>query len=376
MKIVFLCGCLEPGRDGVGDYVRRLAVEVQQQGHLVQAIALKDYFTTAEIIESQQTPAGDLITLRLPAIEEAALRFERAKQWIDNFNPDWLSLQFVPFSFHPKGLPFQLIKRLVRLGQGRVWHLMIHELWLGMKSEASVKYVWWGKVQRYLIKLLIERLQPKIIHTQLPLYQAQLVKLGFDSYHLPLFSNIYNVQENYSSDMVDYTSNKYAKGISLIVFGTIHRGAPIHHFAQDAALFSRKNAVPVTLKIIGRCGDEQHHWCDVWKAVGLPVEVLGEQSPNVISRVLLESSLGIATTPALLLGKSGTAAAMREHGLPILCVSGPWHPRGVSSLVNTRGVLIYQEGNFETYLTEKPDTKIIRLSDVAKQLTESLLASM
>ena len=44
MRIVFICGSLEPGRDGVGDYVRHLAVAVAQQGHETAAVALRDPF--------------------------------------------------------------------------------------------------------------------------------------------------------------------------------------------------------------------------------------------------------------------------------------------------------------------------------------------
>ena len=32
MKIVFICGCLEPGKDGVGDYTRRLSAELIDHG--------------------------------------------------------------------------------------------------------------------------------------------------------------------------------------------------------------------------------------------------------------------------------------------------------------------------------------------------------
>ena len=35
MKIAFLCGSLEPWRDGVGDYTRRLAGDLQACGHQV-----------------------------------------------------------------------------------------------------------------------------------------------------------------------------------------------------------------------------------------------------------------------------------------------------------------------------------------------------
>ena len=42
MRLVFLCASLEPGRDGVGDYTRRLAAELAARGHDVACVAMND----------------------------------------------------------------------------------------------------------------------------------------------------------------------------------------------------------------------------------------------------------------------------------------------------------------------------------------------
>ena len=44
MKLVFICGSLEPGKDGVGDYVYILARELIDLGHTCLLIALNDQF--------------------------------------------------------------------------------------------------------------------------------------------------------------------------------------------------------------------------------------------------------------------------------------------------------------------------------------------
>ena len=151
MQVIFLCGSLEPGRDGVGDYVRRLAMELMQQGHQSGAVALNDKHITHEISSVQQAALQELPVLRLPSVWPANKRFEHAQRWIDDFGPDWLSLQFVPFSFHSKGLPLDLASRLASLGRGRSWHIMIHELWVGMDCESPLKHKLWGSIQRLLI---------------------------------------------------------------------------------------------------------------------------------------------------------------------------------------------------------------------------------
>jgi hypothetical protein len=376
MKIIFLCGCLEPGRDGVGDYARRLAVELAQQGHETYGISLNDNYVTQATLATQPVDDASLAVLRLPATWPENLRFERARQYVEELQPDWLSLQFVPFSFHPKGLCFSLAKQLAPLGKGRAWHIMFHELWVGMDTQAPLKHQWWGRVQQYIISGLLAKLRPRVIHTQTLLYQAQLKKIGFTSEHLPLFANISNNAVQRPSSSISSVSQATAiKTVQLVVFGNIHVGTPIQALARDAAQYARDHDTTVTLTLLGRCGSEQTHWAATWQAAGLPVEILGEQEPARISEVLLGATLGIATTPAVLLGKSGTAAAMQEHGLPVLCVAHAWQPRGITITESTPGIAVYQEGNFGIYLTKQDSLPIKRLPLIARQLANDLASS-
>jgi hypothetical protein len=376
MKILFLCGSLEPGRDGVGDYVRRLAAELMQQGHPTAGIALSDQFVTEEVVASQPTASSDFPAMRLPAAWPAGQRIARAQQRISEFNPEWVSLQFVPFSYHAKGLPFLLGKQLAPLGVGRSWHVMFHELWVGMDRESTLKYILWGRVQRLLIKSLLTRLRPKVIHTQTPLYHAHLAKLGFDSQLLPLFANIPNIGEEASRISASSTPTATPKkeDVGIVAFGTIHPGAQIASFARDAARYAAQHAVSVSLTMVGRCGPEQDHWAETWKAAGLPVHLLGEQAPEVISETLRTASLGVTTTPLALIGKSGTAAAMQEHGLPVLSITQPWIPIDVPNPETPTGILAYQPGNFETFLIKESCSPVYnKLSIIAQQFSTALL---
>ncbi|MEO7767543.1 MAG: hypothetical protein ABIS01_08960, partial [Ferruginibacter sp.] len=188
MKIAFLCGSLEPGRDGVGDYTRRLAGELIRQGHEAGIIAINDQHFTGEFEGFQESEGLNLPMLRLPSHWPSNQRFKRAASWINSFNPGWISLQFVPFSFNAKGLPFGMSRLLMTLGKNRNWHIMFHELWVGMHIGAPRKEICWGYVQREIILSLIRRLQPRLIHTQSSLYKTQLAKLGVKALLLPLFS--------------------------------------------------------------------------------------------------------------------------------------------------------------------------------------------
>src|SRR5215210_3802535 len=130
MKILFLCGSLEPGRDGVGDYTRRLAGELIRQGNKTFIISLNDRYVSEVFKTIQHDDATAISVLRLPSNLVTKKKMQFARKWIDNENPEWLSLQYVPFSFHTKGLPFRLSKLLRGLGKGRKWQIMFHELWL------------------------------------------------------------------------------------------------------------------------------------------------------------------------------------------------------------------------------------------------------
>ena len=58
------------------------------------------------------------------------------------------------------------------------------------------------------------------------------------------------------------------------------------------------------------------------------IVVTGERSSKEISRILQTLDIGIATTPRQVIQKSGSVAAMLEHGLKVLVIRDDWHLRG------------------------------------------------
>ena len=130
MNLVFLTSCLEPGRDGVGDYTRLLAEASAQRGHRAGLVALNDRY-----VSWQRGPA----TLRFGPGLSWEERIEQARQFLVEFETDWVSVQFVAYGFHPKGLAWGLGERLAGLARGRLVHLMLHELWIGAEKGARLK---------------------------------------------------------------------------------------------------------------------------------------------------------------------------------------------------------------------------------------------
>ncbi|HET9276923.1 MAG TPA: hypothetical protein VFN95_02020, partial [Flavitalea sp.] len=178
MKVLFLSGCLEPGQDGVGDYVRRLAMEMIHQGHETVAIAINDGFVSDATFILEEIDQHHLPVYRIPASWPEIAKKRKIRNWILEFNPDVISIQFVSYSFHKRGLPFQVMRQLREACKGYKAHIMFHELWIGMEVNASLKEVLIGRMQKFLIKRFIKTLEPVLIHTHTDLYKNQLVKMG------------------------------------------------------------------------------------------------------------------------------------------------------------------------------------------------------
>ncbi len=377
MKVVFLCGSLEPGHDGVGDYTRRLAGELKRQGKQAFMISVNERNLTRLSLQEEQESEGTAIpVLRISGKISYRKRLQVAKQWLKAVNPDWLSLQYVPFSFHPKGAHFFLNRFLRRLGLHRRWHIMFHELWTGMDKESSKKHYWLGKIHRLLIRSLIKTLNPPVIHTQTHLYLEKIATLGYKANYLPLFSNIPFFEPEGISKVDDKDIN-HEKKLLFVLFGGIHHNAPVAQLANDLVRYEKSNKTRILLIIIGRNGPMQKQWTSIWALNGLEFVLMGEQSPMTISKVLHSASIGISTTPIQLAEKSGSVAAMREHQLPVLCVSRTWKARGTKNLTPPESIVEYESGKLEECLANAFKGKYIfnKISEVSNSLSDALKIS-
>ena len=191
MKIAFICSSLAPGKDGVGDYARRLAGECVRQGHACQILALHDREENGRgpVMEHQMDQDTEIPCCRLSASLPWELRGREARRWIRDFNADWLSLQFVPFGFQDKGLPVSLTRQL-KLFDDVPMQVMIHELWVNWRERPNLKWIVWAAMQQHLIHRLLKQLKPRVIHSHLPDYLRRLAPLGRRCRPTRLFSNI------------------------------------------------------------------------------------------------------------------------------------------------------------------------------------------
>lgn len=358
MKISFLCGCLEPGKDGVGDYSRRLAGELLKKGHQVSLLALNDHFldTDGELEELQALLP--VFRIRGPMTRTHNLRLIEKR--IEKLDPEWLSLQYVPFSFNNKGLPVQLAKQLALLGNGRKWHIMFHELWIGMDKKDSFKLKILGRFQKHIVKKTIDKLVPKIINTQTRLYQAQLDIMGYKSELLPLFGNIPNL----------FQSEEKRKGdINIAVFGGIHQGAKLKKFINGLP-----KANKYKFHFIGSNGLEQESWIATLTKNRVNYQSHGWLGVEEISKILSKCQWGLTSTPYYLSEKSGSTAAMLEHNLIVFCIARKWIPRDIKVGIIANDAIIKWRTNLdmESFMSNKRYKSANNIEVIAENFIDRL----
>ena len=359
MRILFIVGSLEPGKDGVGDYTRTLGDECTRLGHETFVMSLNDSWT--------DKPLRGNRSLRLPSKMPWTSRIKTGRTFVTENHPDLVSLQYVPYSFHPVGLSFAL-PRIVQAIIGRApAHLMLHELWIGSQIGAPFKVKVFGFCQRKIIKSLITGMACRVIHTSNTVYARLLSRHGIDAKILPLFGSV-PVLPN------AVMAPRDGHALRLGLFGSIHP----EWEPQD--LFARLQAFgkPVQVYHIGRIGPGESLWNEVVQRYEAEIQFqrFGEQSFENISQFFLSVDFGVATTPLSLIGKSSTVAAMLDHGLPVIVSRNDIHFRGIAekNLASER-LIIVDESFIDRVKTVKRLNPEPSLPRIAKQFLRDLVAA-
>ena len=277
MKLLFLCGSAEPGKDGVGDYTRRLCGELIRRGHQALILSLCDKHSDTFVSQTQVIENTDVLVNRIPIKSTHTQRLSSTQAIVQEFTPDCISLQFVPYSFNPKGLPFWLPSFLKKFKGEHKWHIMFHELWLGMDNNSAFKNKVYGFMQKQLIKNILNNFNNIVLSTNTKLYQHEILKLGYDANFLALFSNIMNV----NSLKVKHLEIP-KKEIKIAMFGTIHHYSPIRQFVVALKIELKKRGIQMLKFVfIGNCGKYLKEWTLILDAEKIDYEIFGYCSDNI-----------------------------------------------------------------------------------------------
>lgn len=316
MRIAFITGCLEPGCDGVGDYTRLLAHESARRGHDVRLLAV------GEPVRAADEPG----VRRLVRADMVADGGREGRRWLDEFAPDWTSLQFVPYSFAPRGWFAGEVATLVNLMQAAPRRqIYVHETWIGARRGASWLERFSGWRQRVAMRMLWLRVAPALTQTSTEYYRAMLAGIGVHAERLRLFGNVPRVMGN----MVEVPG--IARGaLVCVLFGTLHPNWQPDSFLRDFAALARATGKPAVLLAVGGLGPGRELFArlmEVWRGE-VTLIAAGRKSQVELAGIFERCDFGVTSVPWNLVGKSGTAAALREFGLRVVVTNAGEPLRG------------------------------------------------
>ncbi|MFM1802241.1 MAG: hypothetical protein RJA81_1593 [Planctomycetota bacterium] len=313
-RIAILSASLDARYDGVADYSRLLAEELVRQGHCVLRIGLM------QTTDGWMDMAGTRFAKNKAAEPDYQKRLETARREIKAFDPDFASLQYVCFSFGRYGLPLRIGRDLRRIVGDRPLELMSHELWTGILPAKDMKTQVLSRLQQWNYRRFLRQLQPHCVHVSNPAYVQLLKRLGVHASVLPLFGNI-PVTDLQDSELDSWEYHHDGRLFcKFLIFGSIHPEWPLEPlFSRILDFCDSKNLCPLVISAGGQ-GRGESLWHEMQSAYGMKFQFLklGRTSGERISALINSSDFGLVTTPLSIIGKSGTAAAMLEHDLPLI----------------------------------------------------------
>lgn len=174
MHIVLLSARIPPTTDGVGDYSAHLSTALLRRGMRV---------TLACGTQAAYAPPSGA-ELWAGALQEAR---QHPAAWLNRLRalrPDWLLLQYVPYAFHQRGLPFFLPSLLKKARHAGVrTGVIFHEVHIRPRDNRLISLG-----QRWIARQLGR--QADLVITSIPFYQNLLAALSVRAHVLPVGANV------------------------------------------------------------------------------------------------------------------------------------------------------------------------------------------
>lgn len=316
MKVLFISGSLESGNGGA-DYTKELARVFCEHGVEIALLSLYDY-NREDIAEPEFILGRDnhfkCRILRISKHQSQQIRIKKADEFVTNFEPNIISLQYGPYAFQKKGIPFNLIYVLKKINRAYHWHIMFHEIWIGTNHRLNTKDLIIKSLQRLVLKTLIRVLKVSFTTTSIPLYRALLS--AYDTKISPVFGNI-PISKTAEGGRVDLNDT-----LQVVHFGSFT--SELDLFTKQLQLIKKiAGNYPKSKKvfvIMGNGGPYKETAVNLIKAFleEFTVKDEGILPAEEISKIFLKSHLGLSRADLNMLGKSGSSIAMLEHGLPII----------------------------------------------------------
>lgn len=316
MRICFLCGCVEPGKNGVGDYARRLAGQLIREGHEVFLVGIHDYFVNSTTEERQLSEGIEIEAFRWPATQDWKTRIEGLRKLVAEKPVTYISVQFVAYAFDQRGLPHQFVKLIGTLKDSAKFHFFVHELWYE-SGKMSLKQRATSYLQKRMIRKLLKATEPTVIHTSLPYYQAELEAMGFKSKISPIFSNIDPVS---TSSPEEEGSSTKQKRILAGFFSQFSMHPSVCSFLESLQKDCDQHNLKLSIILIGGSPKKAEHAIQSLQTRlenNIGIKHTGYLDPAAVSEQLHQVDIGISPVSRHVIGKSGSTAAFLAHGKPV-----------------------------------------------------------
>ena len=327
MKVLFICGSIGLGLSGVGDYARRLSEELARQGHEATLVGLcesddHDNALVAGTIESCSSVPLPRV-LRLRANTSWKRRTIELSEFLSRVRPDVISLQYVPYAFQARGLPFRLARRLRGITpHGSRWQIMFHEICIGLGDSCSWKHRVIGSFQKRIAGGLVRTLRPIAVHSHAFPYLDILRNLGVDAKPLPLFSNVPATTKQVIPDHLPLLRDRQSF-VDFAFFGTVHPDWNVNRVVELLKQIGKSRELSPRIIAIGRGGRFAGTMWEAFRNAGVDVIETGVIDDKSVSAYLSNCDLGLSGYPPDLIQKSSAAATMADHGLKILVPRAP-----------------------------------------------------
>ena len=305
----------------MGDYTRILCAALNRQGFIVTILAINDAFVSAPSHEEQNCGNDKIKVFRLPHQFSWSLRETLAIKWIKEQQPDWVSLQFVLFTFHPKGICLGLGGLLAEIKKTAWLHVMVHEPWIVWSFRFPFKLRFLGVIQKFAVMAVFKVNSPDAISTSLPLYQRALRGINKHVELLPLFGNIpkANIAGNREWLLLKCLADPSSGFVLAGFFGNISRFLSLTILRAFIKEHIGKNHKVIIFHAGGMGAAGQKVWDEMTLVPpeGVSFVSLGRLSEVDASRYFQSLDYGLTSYSTVTWGKSGVVAAMRDHGLTV-----------------------------------------------------------
>ena len=302
MKICLLTPALPPKMDGIGDYTARLAVTLSSD-HTV-SILYCDQNACPTPIENIPISKGYVFENPKSVLNVGTLAKE--------FSPDWLIVQYNPFSYGRRGFnPYlpAMVKNIQK--QGIRVGVMVHEPYvpvLDWKNAVMTTY------QRWQLRGMVKQADAVFVSGEAWKSYIQNWTNGKTITHLPVGSNIpfHVVDRLEAREWSGIGQNTFTVGL----FGSNHISLQ-NSFTVNAVKRMLEKGMPVQVVYIGAHGKDLKA-----QFQEIPFLDLGKLDADMVSTGLACMDMFATSFIDGISTRRTTVMAALEHGIPILGTKG------------------------------------------------------